>query len=184
MLLLSATFAFPSQIVLPGQSATPGASILDQMTFASQGSSVSGVQFDVEYDNSALSLAATLAPAVSTSSKTLYAVDLAPNKKRFLIIGLNQSLIPDGALINLVVNISPSAPAATYALALSNVCGTGPSGNATPVAGIDGTEVVNAGTVPVLRPSGVLTEGSLFPAAGAPGELIALLGSGSARLLR
>src|SRR5580704_17365995 len=136
MLLFGATFAFPSQIILPGQSATPGASILDQMTFVSQGSSVSGVQFDVGYDNSSLSLAATLAPAVSTSGQTLYAVDLAPNKKRFLIIGLDQNLIPDGMLINLDVNIGPSAPTATYALALSNVSGTGPSGNATPVAGI------------------------------------------------
>jgi uncharacterized protein (TIGR03437 family) len=178
MLLLSATFAFPSQIVLPGQSATPGASILDQMTFASQGSSVSGVQFDVGYDNSSLRLAATLAPAVSTSGKILYAVDLAPNKKRFLIIGLNQSLIPDGTLINLVVNISPSAPAATYALALSNVSGTGPSGNATPVTGVEGTVTVNAGTVALLQPSGVLSAGSLLPGAVAPGELIALFGSG------
>ena len=178
MLLLSATFAFPSQIVLPGQSATPGASILAQVTFASQGSSVSGVQFDVQYDNSAISLAATLAPPVSTSNKTLYAVDLAPNKKRFLIIGLNQSLIPDGTLINLVVNINPSAPVGAYVLDLSNVCATDPAGNATPVAGIDGTVLVNTGTVVLLQPSGVLSAGSFLPGAMAPGELVTLFGSG------
>ena len=172
------TSALPAQIALPDQSATPGASILDQVTFASQGSSVSGVQFDVQYDNSALSLGATLAPPVSTSNKTLYAVDLAPNKKRFLIVGLNQSLILDGALINLVVNISPSAPAGTYALALSNVCATDPAGNATQVAGSDGTVAVNAGTVALLQPSGVLSAGSFLAGAIAPGELVTLFGSG------
>jgi uncharacterized protein (TIGR03437 family) len=178
MLLSSATLAFPSQIVLPDQSATPGASFLEQVTFSSQGSFVSGVQFDVQYDDSALSLAATIAPPVSTSGKTLYAVDLSPNKKRFLIIGLNQSLIPDGTLINLVVNISPSAPGGAYVLALSNVCGTGPSGNATPVAGSDGTLAVNAGTVAPLQPSGILSAGSFLPGAVAPGELVTLFGSG------
>ncbi len=127
---------------------------------------------------SALSLGATLAPPVSTSNKTLYAVDLAPNKKRFLIIGLNQSLILDGALINLVVNISPSTPAGTYALALSNVCATDPAGNATPVAGSDGTVAVNAGTVALLQPSGVLSAGSFLAGAVAPGELVTLFGSG------
>jgi uncharacterized protein (TIGR03437 family) len=178
ILFSGATSGLPAQIVLPDQSATRGVSIPDQVTFASQGSSISGVQFDVQYDDSALSLAATLASPVSTLGKTLYAVDLSPNKKRFLIIGLNQSLIPDGTLINLVVNVSPSAPAATYALALSNVCGTGTSGNATPVAGIDGTLAVNAGTVALLQPSGVLSAGSYLPGAVAPGELITLFGSG------
>ena len=178
ILFSGTTSALPAQIALPDQSATPGASILDQVTFASQGSSVSGVQFDVQYDDSALSLGATLAPPVSTSNKTLYAVDLAPNKKRFLIIGLNQSLILDGALINLVVNISPSAPAGTYALALSNVCATDPAGNATQVAGSDGTVAVNAGTVALLQPSGVLSAGSFLAGAVAPGELVTLFGSG------
>ena len=184
MLSLSATFAFPSQIVLPGQSATPGASILGEVTFASQGSSVSGVQFDVQYDDSALSLGATLAPPVSTSNKTLYAVDLAPNKKRFLIIGLNQSLIPDGTLINLVVNINPSAPVGAYVLDLSNVCATDPAGNATPVAGIDGTVLVNTATVVLLQPSGVLSAGSFLPGAMAPGERSHCSAQGSVRLLR
>jgi uncharacterized protein (TIGR03437 family) len=178
ILFSATTSALPAQIALPDQSATPGASIQDQVTFASQGSSVSGVQFDVQYDNSALSLGATLATPVSTSGKSLYAVDLAPNKKRFLIIGLNQSLIPEGTLINLVVNISPSAPGGTYALALSNLCGTDPSGNATPVAGSDGTVAVNAGTVALLQSSGVLSAGSFLPDAIAPGELVTLFGSG------
>ncbi len=159
-------------------SGAPGASNLGQVTFASQASSVSGVQFDVQYDNSALSLVATVGDPTRTAGKILSAVDLAPNKKRFLIVGLNQNLIPDGTLINLFVNISPTAPSGTYALTISNLWGTDPVGNAVAVTGSNGTMTVNAGTAAPLQASGVLNAGSFLPGAVAPGELVTLIGSG------
>jgi uncharacterized protein (TIGR03437 family) len=178
ILFIGAPVALSSQIVLPNQSASPGASILGQIAFASQAGSVSGVQFDLQYDNSAMSLAATLGDPARTSGKTLYAVDLAPNKKRFLIIGLNQNLIPDGTLINLFANVSPTAASGTYALALSNVSGTDPSGHASPVVGTDGTIAVSAGTSALIQTNGVLNAGSFLPGPVAPGELVTLIGSG------
>ncbi len=78
---------------------------------------MSGVQFDIQYDNSALSLTATLSDLAKSLGKNLYAVDLAANEKRFLIIGLNQTLIADVNLMNLYVKISPNAPGGAYALA-------------------------------------------------------------------
>jgi len=177
-LLVGATAALASEIVLPDQAAPPGASVLSQVAFASQASSVSGVQFDVQYDSSAMSLEATLGDPAKTSGKSLYAVDLAPNKKRFLIIGLNQTLIPDGTLINLSVNVSPNAPSGVYALNLSNVGGTDPLGRSTPVTGSDGAVTVNASTTARLQPSGVVNAGSFLPGPVAPGELVTLIGSG------
>jgi len=177
-LLVGATAALSSQIVLPDQAAPPGASVLSQVAFASQASSVSGVQFDVQYDSSAMSLAATLGDPAKTSGKSLYAVDLAPNRKRFLIIGLNQTLIPDGTLINLSVNVSPNARSGVYALNLSNVGGTDPWGRSTPVTGSDGAVTVNASTTARLQPSGVVNAGSFLPGPVAPGELVTLIGSG------
>lgn len=141
-LLLSATGAFSSEITLSDQSATPGTSVVSQISFVSQSSTVSGVQFDVQYDNSVISLAATLADEARSSGKNLYSVDLTPNRKRFLIIGLNQALIPDGILLNLSVNIGPSAPVGVYALSFSNVGGTDPDGHAVVVTGSDGTITV------------------------------------------
>ena len=177
-LFLGSTAAFSSQIVLPTQSSSPGASVVGQVGFAAQPSSVSGVQFDVQYDNSAMSLAATLGDPAGTSGKSLYAVDLAPNKKRFLIIGLNQSLIPDGTLINLSVSIRATAAGGTYTLTLSNICGTDPSGHAATVAGSNGTVTVNAGSTARLQPNGVVNAGSFLPGPVAPGELVTLIGSG------
>ena len=179
-LLVGAMAALASQIAiaLPDQSASPGASVLSQVAYASQASSVSGVQFDVQYDSSAISLAATLGDPAKTAGKSLYAVDLAPNRKRFLIIGLNQTLIPDGTLINLSVNVSPNAPSGVYALNLSNVGGTDPWGRPTPVTGSDGAVTVNASTTARLQPSGVVNGGSFLPGPVAPGELVTLIGSG------
>jgi hypothetical protein len=177
-LFVGAPAGLASQILLPNQSAPPGASILSQVAFASRASSVSGVQFDVQYDNTAMSLAATLGDPAKTSGKSLYAVDLAPNKKRFLIIGLNQKLIPDGTLVNLFVNISSTAPSGMYTLALSNVCGADPSGQATQVIASNGIMTVNNGAPARLQANGVVNAGSFLPGPVAPGELVSLIGSG------
>jgi uncharacterized protein (TIGR03437 family) len=178
MLSVGVPAARSSQVLLPNPSATPGASVTSQVAFSSQASPVSGVQFDVQYDNSAMSLVAMLGDPARISGKNLYTVDLASNKKRFLIIGLNQTSIPDGTLINLFVNLSPTAPAGVYALTLSNVSGTDASGNALSVTGTDGAVTVSAGSVAPLQPNGVLNAASLLPGPVAPGELVTLIGSG------
>lgn len=178
VLFMAADGAFSSQILLCNQSSAPGANVLCQVTFASQAGSISGVQFDVQYDNSAISLAAALSDLVKTSGKTLNTADLAPDRKRFLIIGPNRNLIPDGAMLNLSIHISPNAPAGTYALELSNNYGTDPSGNPVLVIGSGGIVTVNAGTSSRLQSNGVLSAGSLLPGPLAPGELITLIGSG------
>ena len=172
-----ATLAFSSQIVLPNESASPGATILVQLGFASQATSVSGVQFDIEYDNSALSLTATLSDSAKSSGKNLYAVDLAANEKRFLIIGLNQTLIADGNLMNLYVKISPNAPGGAYALALSNVCGTDPSGQPLALTTTNGTLNVTAASVAQPQLTSIENSGSFLPGPLAPGELVTLVGN-------
>ena len=178
LLFLGTSIAFSAQISLLSPSATPGSSVLTQVMFASQASSVSGIQLDLEYDSSAMSLFATLSDPARTSGKNLYALDLAPNKKRFLIVGLNQTLIPGGALINLLVNISLTASTGSYDLALSNVYGTDASGNAVSVTATGGMIAVNAGVATPLQLSGIMNAGSFLPGPVAPGELVTLIGSG------
>src|ERR1700722_5830019 len=162
VLLLGVPVGVLAQILLPSQSATPSASILGQVEFSSQNSSTSGVQFDVHYDNSQISLTGTLGGPATTSGKSLYSVDLAPNEKRFLIIGSNQNVIPDGTLMNLSVNISPTALTGTYALTLSNVFGTDPEGNPLLVTGGDGVLTVGADTNVSLQSTRILNAGSVL----------------------
>jgi len=176
---LCSTAAVPSsQISLSNQSAAPGSSILIPMTFAAQGASVSGVQLDLEYDGTAISLATTLGDALRQSGKNLFTVDLASNRKRVLIVGTNQKQIPDGVLFNLFVNVSATAPQGLYPLKISSIVGTSPNGVAASVLGVAGNLTVDASTsMTPLQANGVLNAASLVPGPVAPGEVITLIGS-------
>ena len=148
--------------------------------FQSQGDLVSGIQFDLQYDNSAMDLVAIAGDAARNSEKSLYYSDLAPNVRRFLIVGLGQDAIPDGALITLFVNLNPNAANGVYLLTFSNVLGTDPNSHPIAVSGTNGTITI-AGTTggnAALQPAGVLNAASLLAGPVAPGEVVTLIGSG------
>lgn len=177
-LFAGASIARSSEIVLPNPSASPGANIVGQIQFEPQINTVTGVQFDLQYDSSVVSLTATLGDSGTSSGKALYSVDLNANTRRFLVIGLNQSAIPAGDLVNLSFNVSANAPAGVYSLTLSNISATGPTGDAAPVDGVNGTITVTSGVTVSLQSSGVVNAASFLPGPVAPGELITLFGAG------
>jgi uncharacterized protein (TIGR03437 family) len=179
MLSLSAPAAISSQISLSNQSAAPGSSILFPVTFVSEGASISGIQFDLEYDGSTMSFATTLGDALRQSGKNMYSADLASNRKRILIVGTNQSQISDGTLFNLFVNVSATASQGSYPLKIAAVVGTDPNGVPVAVLGLAGTLTVSASaTITRLQVNGVLNAASWAADPVAPGEIITLIGSG------
>jgi uncharacterized protein (TIGR03437 family) len=179
LFLLPATVTLASQLLLTSQSSSPGSSVNIPIQFASEGESVSGLQFDLEYDSSAMSLNKTLGDPLRTSWKRVYVVDLDPNTKRFLLIGFNQNPIPGGTLINLFINISQNSTSGPHALKLSNLLATDPYGDPVVIAGIDGTVQVQgtSGQGVPLSAQGVLSGASLLSGPVAPGEVITLIGS-------
>src|SRR5580658_70780 len=80
-------------ISIPNQSAGPNASVPVQMIFSPQNDSVSALQFDLQYDPSAISIVVTAGDAARSAGKSVYYTDLAPGNRRFLIVGLNQNVI-------------------------------------------------------------------------------------------
>jgi uncharacterized protein (TIGR03437 family) len=178
--LASTTVALSSGVSLVNQSAAPGTSIVIPVMFASQDGLISGVQFDLHYDSAAVSLNATLGDPARNSEKRLYVADLAPNERRFLIVGFNQNLIANGVLINLFVNLNQAVTTGVYELKLLNLAATDPHGNPIPITGTDGTVTVQ-GTVGQgvrLQPEGVLNAANLLSGPVAPGEIITLIGAG------
>jgi Cohesin domain len=141
------TAAHGAQLSIPSATAAPGTSILLPVSFASQSASATGIQFDLQYDNSALSLSATAGDATRMSGKTLSLWDLAPGKRRFLIAGLNWNPLVDGTLINLFVNLSPTAASGTYSVKLLNVVGTDSSAQAVTVKAIGGGVTVQGSII-------------------------------------
>jgi uncharacterized protein (TIGR03437 family) len=182
-LLLSVVFlprlalAQPAELSLPNLAVSPGASVLLSVRFASRLSSTSALQFDLQYDSSALALIAAAGDSLRSSRKTLSTANLNANQRRFLIDGINQNPLVDGGLISLFVIVSPSAGGA-YALTLSNVVGTDPSGQPASVFAVNGVLTV-AGAMDAgsqLQPEGVLNAAGLFAGPVAPGEIVTLLG--------
>ena len=166
-------------ISLPSQTAAPGSGIVLPVAFQSNGEA-SGLQFDIQYDNSAMKVFfASLGNTISTSQKWIYQADVASGTRRFLIVGLNSNPIPSGTLINLFVNLSPTAPVGVFPLVISNLTGSDLSGLPAEVDSSNGAVTV-AGTTAQsshLQIAGVLNGASLAAGPLAPGEIFTLVGS-------
>ena len=169
-----------AELSLPTQSTAPGSHRSLPVTFASQSSSVTALQFDLRYDGAALTLSATAGAAALTAAKTLHVRDLAPGRKRFVIAGLNQTSLGDGILINLFANLKSKAPPQTYALKLLNIVAADASAQTVTVHPVDGAVTFQEPAGSALRPQSavVLNAASLLPGPVAPGELVTLLGAG------
>ena len=178
VLFASATAALPARLVMPDQSAAPGASIAIPLQFYAQGAGITALQFDLEFDASAITFSAILGDPARSAFKSLYMVDLAPNQKRVLIVGLNQDRIGDGALIDFFGSVYQNAPVGAYTLTLSNLVATDSSGKEVPMTGTNGSVTVQGtvGDAVRLQTEGVLSAASLLAGPIAPGELVTLIG--------
>src|SRR5271168_4261139 len=131
------TITSSQQISLSNPSAAPGSSALLPVAFLSQSSGISALQFDLEYENAAMSVAITPGNALGNSGKNFYSADVAPNKKRVLIAGPDQNPIADGTLVNLFINLNPNISMGAYSLKFTNVVGSGPNGVAITTASLN-----------------------------------------------
>jgi len=174
--LIAATGA---ELSLPQTAAPPGSSLLLPITFASQSSSVTGLQFDLQYDSANLSLTTTLGDTARAAAKTLSLWQLYPGPWRFFIVGLNQAPLVDGTLVNLYVNVSLTALPDTYPIQLLNVLASDPSAQAVATTATEGRVAVQgvAGSGLILQAWGVLNGASLLSGPVAPGEIVTLFGA-------
>jgi uncharacterized protein (TIGR03437 family) len=176
--LASGLVGFAAQLSLSVQSTGPGSSILMTADLDPGSDSVSGLQFDLQYDDSAISVVATAGMAARISSKSIYSNDLAPNKKRFMVVGLNQNPIPAGTVVNLFLNIAANASVGLHPLALSNVTGANTLGWVTSTDAASGAIAVQGNAGSRIQQSGVLNAASVVSGPVAPGEIVTLIGSG------
>ena len=82
-----------ADLSLPVEVAGQGTSISISLSIAPETEALSGLQFDLQYDSSVMSVVAT-GDAPRAAAKSVYFDDLAPGQRRFLCIGLNQNLMP------------------------------------------------------------------------------------------
>ena len=176
--MLPVCFCHAAELRLENQSAPPGASVLASVAFASQATPVSSLQFDLVFDPAVMNVGVTVAAASRSGEKILYLRDVLPNRKRFLLAGLNNSLILDGPLVNLFVNVLPEA-SGEYSIQFDNVVASDDRGQPVLLSTQNAILSVQPGSaVTALLPDGVLNGASFLPGPVAPGEVITLIGSG------
>lgn len=110
------------------------------------GAQVAGLNFDLTFDSSRLTVAGVnVGSAASSVGKLLSWSQPEANRIRVIIIGVNQTAIPDGTVATISFDVLGAASPGTSALTLSSTAATDPTGN--PVA----VDVVN-GSFEVLAP--------------------------------
>ena len=162
---------------MPAYVAGPGASVPVAVLFTNDGGPVSGLQFDVSFDDTAFSLSTVIGSAARDSGKSLYVAALAPNRTRFLIWELNQNPIAGGAIVNLFVNVAPGVALGVYRIHFENAVATDADGQGVAVSTSDGTLTLESLYDAPVVPQGVLNGASLLPGPVAPGEIITIMGS-------
>lgn len=167
-------------VSLPTATASVGENVIIPIAFQTQQSSISGIQFDVEWDSDAMNLMAIAGNAVRNTNKRIYQTDISPGKKRFLIFGFNQTPMQSGVLADLFSNLQDEISLDMHSLKVTNAFATNQYGEVIDALGIDGAITVqeNGGRGAKLKLEGVRNGGSLLPGPISPGEVITIFGSG------
>jgi uncharacterized protein (TIGR03437 family) len=160
------------QVSLPRE----GSAVL-KLTFNPPPEAIATIQFDLDYDHSSIELIANIGEAARAAGKSLTFVDVSANKRRFIIFGLNQTLIGPGELVNFTAGAAPDAAQRGYSIGVSNLTVVTPSGFPAATEAVNGTITVTSETGPRLLPEAVRSAASLRPGSIAPGEILTLFGS-------
>jgi uncharacterized protein (TIGR03437 family) len=168
----SATLSAPNQAAGPGQVVTAA------FRFSAEGQTISGVQFDLEWDR-ALDIKLVMGEQLRQSSKVLYTSSPGQRILRCLIVGPNADTLPEGELLKAFVIVGPQSSPGTAQVRLKNTFATDPAGNSMPFGpGAMNVEIQNRSSVLLaLPPEGMLNAASLLPGRISPGEIITLLGN-------
>lgn len=177
--LSAAAPTFGAGLSLLPKTGTPGSSVIAPIALAVEEARISAIQFDLEYDDSSLTVGLVTGDSPRAAGKQVYSANTGAGTKRFLVAGLNSQSMTSGVLVNLFLSVSTTAQQGTYPLKLSGVICVDADGLPLSVSAADGQITVQgsaAGRVP-LQPDGVLNGASLLPGPLSPGELISLLGA-------
>jgi uncharacterized protein (TIGR03437 family) len=90
------------------------------INLSSNGNSITAVQFDIGFDQASLTFTSSVSSAVQWSGKGIWASAVRPSVERLLIVGSNQSTIPDGVVAMLAVQVRPDALPGLHPFVLSN----------------------------------------------------------------
>lgn len=173
--LMGTAFA-QNTLYISGVQVPPGGSAEANVNFVVREAAVSGIQFDIEYDNTRIGIAGVAGAVAVSAGKSLYTGDLLPNQKRFLMIGMNRNPIRTGVLVVLTLTAKSGAATGSGNIQLTNVIAASPDGSEVLVT--PGAPAVSIGTNPgpMIIPMGVVNAASFSPDAVVSGSVASIFG--------
>lgn len=136
-LLLSVT-SYAAELRLEPGTAKVNEPVALNVNLTSAADALTGVQFDLEYDLSALDVTVEIGPAADKAGKVVQSSILEKARQRVLIIGFNRDTMTDGTVAVLHVAVKASADSSkTYPVHLTATAGTNANAEAIAVTGRD-----------------------------------------------
>jgi len=172
-LLACSSTLLAGSLSLGSYSGVPGGTVAANLMFASQGDAVSGIQFELDYDATILSINAIAGQAVTGAGKE---VQVSPDRKKFLVAGLNQNLIADGVLVVLNIAVKDGSASGTYPVRFTSATSSDTRGTTKPMTSTSGVVQVGVARTPAISPGGVVQNFSGRPEI-APNTFISIYGS-------
>jgi len=168
--------AWAAILSLESPTVAAGQIAIAPVTFASQGESISGIQFDVEWDTS-LNIRMAVGSQTGVSSKLLYTVALSNYSRRFLIVGPNTGQLLDGEVLRCFLSAAAGVTSGTAQIRFTNIAATSPQGEPVPLQAPDIYISIQGSTSPAVLPAGAVVNGaSMLAGPLSPGEVISILG--------
>jgi hypothetical protein len=143
VLLLFAVVGSAAELTLGSGTVSAGRSAILTLNLKSAGEALSGVQFDVEFDEAVFDVSLENGPAAEQAGKSLQSASLGEGKRRVLIIGLNQTSLSDGVVAILRASLKGNTEKGrSYSVRITSPAGTDPQAGLVAVSGHDGTITV------------------------------------------
>jgi uncharacterized protein (TIGR03437 family) len=168
--------AHAAGLTMPDQSAIPGQMVVLTLSLASQGQSISAIQFDIDAD-AGLSFGDLPGVQIGASGKALYSAALPNRGLRVLVAGINNQQIADGELLRPVVLVDPAAFPGPAQVRIGNVVATDPNGQSVEISSTAATVQIGTGSAAQSFSAGtVVNAASFLSGPVSPGEIVTIFG--------
>ncbi len=178
LLIAFAHNASAQQLSLPQITLPRDGSAVLSLSFDSFDQPAAGIQFDLDYDHSAIELIPLIGNGTRLGAKSLDFRDVSTTKRRFIISGLNQTLVRSGNLIDFLAGTKTGAALQTYPVSISGTVIVTPEGFLRSSSSVSGGTVVTAEAGMRLTTAGVRNAASLLDGPISPREVTTLFGTG------
>jgi hypothetical protein len=149
VLLVQGSLLSAAQLAVSTVNAGVGTTANITVSLTNMGSTVVGLQFDLQYDHTALSITgATAGSAATMAGKMLLGPSDEPDgSKTFGVAGINTTPIGDGSVVEISIKVSPTAFKGVYTLTMLNASGTDSTAHNVSITTVNGSIKVPDGPV-------------------------------------